>query len=144
MLLAGIRETDLDARPTALTNVVRAALGQIEGYQRVSLRSETEVTVAPDIIGDLTLMLAELLENAVSFSPSDTPVEVVVRPGTDVTADGGALIEVIDHGLGMSAERLAEENARLSAANGSTSYRPRCSASSWSAASPAAGTSRSP
>ncbi|MEU8876156.1 ATP-binding protein [Streptomyces javensis] len=113
MLLAGIRETELDARPTTLADVIRAALGQIEGYQRVSLRSETEVTVAPDITGDLTLMLAELLENAVSFSPSDTPVEVVVRPGTDVTADGGALIEVIDHGLGLAAERLAEENARL-------------------------------
>lgn len=79
----------------------------------MSLRSETDITVGPDIIGDLTLLLAELLENAVSFSPSDTPVEVVVRPGTDVTKDGGALIEVIDHGLGMSAERLAEENARL-------------------------------
>ncbi|WP_262702902.1 MULTISPECIES: sensor histidine kinase [Streptomyces] len=113
MLLAGIRETELDARPTTLADVIRAALGQIEGYQRVSLRSETEVTVAPDIIGDLTLMLAELLENAVSFSPSDTPVEVVVRPGTDVTADGGALIEVIDHGLGLAVERLEEENARL-------------------------------
>ncbi|WP_413103006.1 ATP-binding protein [Streptomyces sp. Inha503] len=113
MLLAGIRETELDARPTTLADVIRAALGQIEGYQRVSLRSETEVTVAPDITGDLTLMLAELLENAVSFSPSDTPVEVVVRPGTDVTADGGALIEVIDHGLGLAVERLEEENARL-------------------------------
>nr|WP_246204151.1 ATP-binding protein [Streptomyces tailanensis] len=113
MLLAGIRESEVDARPTTLANVIRASLGQIEGYRRVSLRSETEVTVAPDIIGDLTLMLAELLENAVSFSPSHTPVEVVVRPGTDVTEDGGALIEVIDHGLGMSAERLVEENARL-------------------------------
>ncbi|MCQ8191952.1 ATP-binding protein [Streptomyces rugosispiralis] len=113
MLLAGIREAELDARPTTLADVIRAALGQIEGYQRVSLRSETEVTVAPDITGDLTLMLAELLENAVSFSPSDTPVEVVVRPGTDVTADGGALIEVIDHGLGLAGERLEEENARL-------------------------------
>ncbi|WP_428837002.1 ATP-binding protein [Streptomyces cuspidosporus] len=113
MLLAGIRETDVEARPTTLANVIRAGLGRIEGYQRVSLRSETDITVAPDIIGDLTLMLAELLENAVSFSPSHTPVEVVVRPGTDVTSDGGALIEVIDHGLGMSAERLEEENARL-------------------------------
>lgn len=113
MLLAGIRETELDARPTTLADVIRAALGQIEGYQRVSLRSETEVTVAPDISGDLTLMLAELLENAVAFSPSDTSVEVVVRPGTDVSADGGALIEVIDHGLGMAGERLDEENARL-------------------------------
>ncbi|AEM80969.1 sensor histidine kinase [Streptomyces violaceusniger] len=113
MLLAGIRETELDARPTTLADVIRAALGQIEGYQRVSLRSETEVTVAPDISGDLTLMLAELLENAVAFSPSDTSVEVVVRPGTDVSADGGALIEVIDHGLGLAGERLDEENARL-------------------------------
>ncbi|MGA6158021.1 ATP-binding protein [Stenotrophomonas sp. NPDC087984] len=113
MLLAGIRETELDARPTTLADVIRAALGQIEGYQRVSLRSETEATVAPDISGDLTLMLAELLENAVAFSPSDTAVEVVVRPGTDVSADGGALIEVIDHGLGMAGERLDEENARL-------------------------------
>lgn len=113
MLLAGIRDLEMDARPTTLVNVIRAGLGQIEGYQRVSLRSETEVTVPPDIVDDLTLMLAELLENAVSFSPSDTPVEVVVRPGTDVTADGGALIEVIDHGLGMSAERLDEENSRL-------------------------------
>ncbi|MBZ3901605.1 ATP-binding protein [Streptomyces griseiscabiei] len=113
MLLAGIRETDVEARPTTLADVIRSGLGRIEGYQRVSLRSETDITVGPDITGDLTLLLAELLENAVSFSPSHTSVEVVVRPGTDVTKDGGALIEVIDHGLGMSAERLAEENARL-------------------------------
>ncbi|MDW6060321.1 HAMP domain-containing protein [Streptomyces sp. FXJ1.4098] len=113
MLLAGIRETDVEARPITLANVIRAGLGRIEGFQRVALRSETEITVAPDIIADLTLMLAELLENAVSFSPSHTPVEVVVRPGSDVSSDGGALIEVIDHGLGMSAERLDEENARL-------------------------------
>ncbi|MGW3009966.1 ATP-binding protein [Streptomyces sp. NPDC001219] len=113
MLLAGIRDPEVEARPTTLVDVIRAGLGQIEGYQRVSLRSETEVTVGPDIVDDLTLMLAELLENAVSFSPSDTPVEVVVRPGTDITSDGGALIEIIDHGLGMSADRLDEENARL-------------------------------
>ncbi|MDQ0958403.1 signal transduction histidine kinase [Streptomyces sp. B4I13] len=108
MLLAGIRETVLDAGPTALTNVVRAALGQIEGFQRVRLRAATEAVVEPDIIGDLTLMIAELLENAVSFSPEDSPVEVVV--GSD---DDGASVTVSDHGLGMSAERLAEENARL-------------------------------
>ncbi|MFM9588097.1 ATP-binding protein [Streptomyces scabiei] len=113
MLLAGIRETDVEARPITLADVIRSGLGRIEGYQRVSLRSETDITVGPDITGDLTLLLAELMENAVAFSPSDSPVEVVVRPGTDVTRDGGALVEIIDHGLGMSAERLAEENARL-------------------------------
>ncbi|MEU9451366.1 ATP-binding protein [Streptomyces sp. NPDC048277] len=108
MLLAGIRETVLAGGPTPVSNVVRAALGQIEGYQRVRLYAGTEAMIEPDIIGDLTLMVAELLENAVSFSPAGSPVEVTVR-----SSDAGAHIVVTDHGLGMSAERLAEENARL-------------------------------
>ncbi|QTE01670.1 sensor histidine kinase [Streptomyces cyanogenus] len=108
MLLAGIREAVLDAGPTALSTVVRAALGQIEGYQRVRLYAASDALVEPDVIGDLTLMMAELLENAVSFSPEGSPVEVTVRSGTD-----GTHVVVTDHGLGMSAERLAEENARL-------------------------------
>ncbi|TQJ90696.1 ATP-binding protein [Streptomyces sp. SLBN-31] len=113
MLLAGIRETVLDSGPTALTNVVRAALGQIEGFRRVQLHARTEVMVEPDIIGDLTLMVAELLENAVSFSPAGSPVEVYVRDTSAAEAAGGATIVVADHGLGMGADRLAEENARL-------------------------------
>jgi signal transduction histidine kinase len=108
MLLAGIRETVLDSGPLALTNVVRAALGQIEGFQRVSLQVGTEAMVEPDIIGDLTLMVAELVENAVSFSPAGSPVEVIVKDSHE-----GALVVISDHGLGMSAERLEEENARL-------------------------------
>jgi signal transduction histidine kinase len=108
MLLAGIRETVLDSGPTPLTNVVRAALGQIEGYQRVRLYTASDALVEPDIVGDLTLMVAELLENAVSFSPEGSPVEVTVRRGAE-----GAHVVVTDHGLGMSPERLAEENARL-------------------------------
>ncbi|MFJ3801437.1 ATP-binding protein [Streptomyces sp. NPDC090088] len=108
MLLAGIRETVLAAGPTPVSNVVRAALGQIEGYQRVRLYAGTDAMIEPDIIGDLTLMVAELLENAVSFSPAGSPVEVTVR-----SSDQGAHIVVTDHGLGMSAERLAEENQRL-------------------------------
>nr|WP_239157610.1 sensor histidine kinase [Streptomyces sp. SID13726] len=108
MLLAGIRETVLDSGPLALTNVVRAALGQIEGFQRVALHAGTEVMVEPDIIGDLTLMVAELVENAVSFSPAGSPVEVTVKDSHE-----GALVVISDHGLGMSPERLEEENARL-------------------------------
>lgn len=73
MLLAGIRESGIEPRPIPLANVIRASLAQIEGYERVSLRSETEVAVVPDIIGDLTLMFAELLENAVAFSPPTRP-----------------------------------------------------------------------
>ncbi|OIK06188.1 sensor histidine kinase [Streptomyces monashensis] len=108
MLLAGIREGGLDGEPTALSNVVRAALGQIEGYQRVRLYAASDALAEPDVIGDLTLMLAELLENAVSFSPEGSPVEVTVRTGAE-----GTHVVITDHGLGMSTERLAEENARL-------------------------------
>ncbi|MFD4527721.1 ATP-binding protein [Streptomyces sp. NPDC058470] len=111
MLLAGIREGGLSTGPMRLSNIVRAALGQIEGYQRVTPHAEGDVNIAPDIVGDLTLMLAELLENAVMFSPASSNVEVVLRPRHGST--GGALVEIIDHGLGMSPERLAEENARL-------------------------------
>lgn len=110
MLLAGISETGLNTEPMRLSNIVRAALGQIEGYQRVTPHAEGDVTVVPDIVGDLTLMLAELLENAVMFSPATSGVEVVLRPRHQ---GGGALVEIIDHGLGMSPERLAQENARL-------------------------------
>ncbi len=53
-------------------------------------------------------MTAELLENAVSFSPEGSPVEVTVRSSAE-----GTHVVITDHGLGMSAERLAEENARL-------------------------------
>ena len=108
MLLAGIHEPVLDSGPSPLTTVVRAALGQIEGYQRVELRARTEAVVEPEVIGDLTLMVAELLENAVSFSPEDSPVEVSVA-----TSGDDAVIVVTDHGLGMTPERLDEENARL-------------------------------
>ncbi|WP_225826324.1 ATP-binding protein [Streptomyces naphthomycinicus] len=108
MLLAGIHETVLDAGPTALSNVVRAALGQIEGYRRVRLYTASDAMVEPDVVGDLTLMTAELVENAVSFSPEGSPVEVTVRSGAE-----GTHVVITDHGLGMSAERLAEENARL-------------------------------
>ncbi|NUR25024.1 MAG: sensor histidine kinase, partial [Catenulispora sp.] len=110
MLLAGIHEADLDAEPTALTHVVRAGLAQIEGYQRVELRGRAEVMVEPEVIGDLTLMVAELVENAVSFSPEGSPVEVTVSDGDGT---GGAVVVVTDHGLGMTPDRLDEENARL-------------------------------
>ncbi|MBF9068457.1 HAMP domain-containing sensor histidine kinase [Streptacidiphilus fuscans] len=108
MLLAGIRDTELDGRPAELTHVVRAALGQIEGFERVRLTADVDATVAPDVVNDLVLMLAELLENAVSFSPAHSEVQVSVREHA-----GQAVLEIVDHGLGMSSERLAEENARL-------------------------------
>jgi signal transduction histidine kinase len=108
MLLSGETEPALGDSPLRLTDVVRSAVGRVEGYQRVVLSAEGDVTVAPAAVGDLTLIVAELVENAVSFSPQTSAVDISVRP-----ADRGALVEVVDHGVGMTSARLAEENARL-------------------------------
>ncbi|MBR7831454.1 HAMP domain-containing protein, partial [Actinospica sp. MGRD01-02] len=108
MLLSGETEPVLSEDPLRLTDVVRSAVGRVEGYQRVVLAAEGDVTVAPAAVGDLTLIVAELVENAVSFSPQTSSVDISVRP----TAQG-AYIEIVDHGVGMTTARLAEENARL-------------------------------
>jgi signal transduction histidine kinase len=108
VLLSGERETALDATPMRLTDVVRSAVGRIEGYQRVVLGAEGDSMVSPGAIGDLTLMIAELVENAVAFSPTSSTVDVAVR-----TVSRGAVVEIVDRGVGMSADRLAEENQLL-------------------------------
>jgi signal transduction histidine kinase len=68
-----------------------------------------EMWVAPGVVGDLSLLLAELLDNAVSFSPPRTQVEVL---GTTVR-EGTCTITIIDHGMGIPPARMEEENSRL-------------------------------
>jgi signal transduction histidine kinase len=108
MLLSGETETAIGDAPLRLTDVVRSAVGRVEGYQRVVLSAEGDVTVAPAAVGDLTLIVAELVENAVSFSPGSSSVDISVRPTIQ-----GAYVEIVDHGVGMRPARLDEENARL-------------------------------
>ncbi|HET6483840.1 MAG TPA: nitrate- and nitrite sensing domain-containing protein [Actinoplanes sp.] len=94
--------------PLPLQDVVRLALGEIEDYTRVDVDVPEEIVVVPAVLADLTLLLAELMENATAFSPPHTRVVI--------SADerrGGARLAIIDQGLGMQPERLAEENARL-------------------------------
>ncbi|HET9518076.1 MAG TPA: nitrate- and nitrite sensing domain-containing protein [Actinoplanes sp.] len=108
VVLSGGAGTDDHLAPMHLADVVRLALGEIEDYTRVDIEVPEQLTVLPAVIADLTLLLAELMENATSFSPPHTRVTVTAG----LTGDG-ARIEVIDHGLGLPPERLAEQNARL-------------------------------
>ena len=94
--------------PLPLEDVVRLALGEIEDYTRVDVDVPEEILVVPSVVADLTLLLAELMENATSFSPPNTRVKV-----TATELRGGARLAVVDNGLGLAPERLAEENARL-------------------------------
>jgi K+-sensing histidine kinase KdpD len=92
-----------------LANVVRAALGEVEDFGRISLVTFDEVLVASNAAADLAHLLSELMENATNFSPPETSVEVV---GHAIKADG-YVISVTDQGIGMSADQMAEANDAL-------------------------------
>ncbi len=108
VVLSGGAGANEHMAPMSLSDVVRLALGEIEDYTRVDVDVPEEIMIVPAILADLTLLLAELMENATSFSPPTTRVVVSANE-----LRGGARVAVIDQGLGMPPERLAEENARL-------------------------------
>jgi signal transduction histidine kinase len=101
--------------PVRVLDVVRAALGEVENYQRVVVRALDPVMVVGGAASDLTHLLAELIENGVKHSPPHELVEIRGR----LTPDGYSLA-VVDHGLGMSAEDIAVANRRLAGAEAPT------------------------
>ncbi|MFI5493412.1 ATP-binding protein [Actinoplanes sp. NPDC051859] len=108
VVLSGAAGTNDHMAPLGLSDVVRLALGEIEDYTRVDVDVPEDLVVVPAVVADLTLLLAELMENATTFSPPHTRVTV-----TAADLHGGARLAIMDNGLGLSPERLAEENARL-------------------------------
>ncbi|MES4892904.1 nitrate- and nitrite sensing domain-containing protein [Streptomyces sp. NPDC096012] len=94
--------------PVSLTNVVRAAVSEIEDYARVEVRQLPEAHVIGAAVADLTHLLAELVENAAQFSPPHTRVGVTGEP-----VGNGYVLEIEDRGLGMGAGTLAEANRRI-------------------------------
>ncbi len=110
LVVAGAREEIGVSGPTDLSTALRAALAQIEDYKRVGIADPPDLELATSGVGaDLVLLFAELLENATSFSPPTASVEVEARPG----AGGSCDVVIVDHGMGMPADRLADENKRL-------------------------------
>ncbi|MGN9838654.1 nitrate- and nitrite sensing domain-containing protein [Nonomuraea sp. H19] len=109
LVLAGQEAARKWSEPVELMDIVRAALGEVESYDRVSIQVQSDVAVAGQAVSDVVHLLAELIENAVSFSSGDTKVVI-----SSSRIDGGALLlSVADHGFGMSQEELAEANWRL-------------------------------
>ncbi|GAB7049680.1 sensor histidine kinase [Catenuloplanes indicus] len=97
------------SRPLPMSDVLRAAIAEVEDYRRVSLRRIDDAFTAGAYVADLAHMVAELVENGLTFSPPDFDVEVHGR----WVDDGSYLIAVVDQGVGMSPEELAQANARL-------------------------------
>jgi signal transduction histidine kinase len=108
IVLSGAEPARRWSQPVPLVDVVRAALGEVEDYNRVELLSIDEVGVAGQTVSDVVHLLAELIENATSFSPPGTKVQIA---GQQVS--NGYVLEIEDRGLGMSDEELVEANERL-------------------------------
>lgn len=94
--------------PVSLTNVVRAAVSEVEDYARVEVRQLPEAAVVGSAVADLTHLLAEVVENAAQFSPPHTRVRITGEP-----VGNGYVVEVEDRGLGMGSETLTEANRRI-------------------------------
>jgi signal transduction histidine kinase len=109
LVLAGHEMPRTWKQAVPLLDVLRAAVSEIERYERVSLNVQPGIAVRGQAVNDLVHLVAELVENATSYSPTDTPVAV----SGQLLTSGGVLLDITDQGVGMGAEDMAHANWRL-------------------------------
>ncbi|MEU4609288.1 sensor histidine kinase [Streptomyces umbrinus] len=110
LVLAGADHGHQHPGPVPLVDVVRAAVSEIERYERVRIAAlPPHAHLAGFAADDISHLVAELLENASSFSPPDMPVEV----SGWLLESGEVMLSVQDEGIGMTGDRLTQLNARL-------------------------------
>ncbi len=119
IVLATARPAQRSSEPTPLAIVIRAAISEVEDYTRVDLLRPGDLNVIDlltpgdvDVVGhavsDIVHLLAELIENATTFSPRETRVMVTAQP-----ASSAYLVQIEDRGHGMTDEELTDANERL-------------------------------
>ena len=108
VILSGAAASRQWRRPVQLMDVVRAAVAEVEEYERVEVRRLPKLAVVGAAVADLTHLLAELIENAAVFSPPHTQVVLHGEPVAN-----GFVLEVDDRGLGLAPDALLEANLRL-------------------------------
>ena len=109
LVLAGQDLSRRSSRPVGLVDVLRAALSEIEHYERVTVNAPPRISVRAQAVSDVVHLTAELVENATSFSAAESPVTITARSLTS----GGLLLEIADQGVGMAEDEMAHANWRL-------------------------------
>ncbi len=105
LVLAGSESPRMWSEPLEMDDVVRAALGEVDEYQRIDVLALEPARLKGRVVTDLAHLLSELLDNATQFSPPSERVRV-----TGLFDDNGYVVTIADSGLGMSEERMAELN----------------------------------
>lgn len=108
VILSGAAPSRQWRKPVQLMDVVRAAVAEVEDYERIEVRRLPRLGIAGPAVADVTHLVAELLENATVFSPPHTAVQV---HGERVA--NGFTLEIHDRGLGMHPDALLDANLRL-------------------------------
>ncbi len=108
IVLSGVEQRRRWSEPVPLRDVVEAAVAEVEEYSRVQVAGIHDLTLSGQAASDVAHLLAELVENATSFSPPTTRVEVSGDP-----VGNGYVLEIEDRGIGMSDAELVEANRRL-------------------------------
>jgi signal transduction histidine kinase len=114
MVLSGTGMLRRFTEAVPLADVLRAAISEVEHYERAVVRSTAEVLVAGYAAGDLIRSVSELIENATAFSPPQSQVLVESRQ----RGDGSVMIDVLDQGVGIAAAELREANHRVAGGGG--------------------------
>ena len=109
LAIAGHDTPDHPAEAVTLVDVLRAAVSEVEQYDRVALDVQHGLSVSGSAAADTVHLLAELLENATTFSPRTTQVIVSGR----TARDGGSLISITDAGTGIAEDQLGQLNWQL-------------------------------
>ena len=111
LVLAGAGQSRRWDHPVDVYDIARGALSEVEGYERVLIDTVDDLEIHGDVVADLTHLLAELVENALAFSPPETAVELVASKDAD-----GYVVVVADRGVGMSETQLDQANERIRSA----------------------------
>ncbi|MFD7289167.1 nitrate- and nitrite sensing domain-containing protein [Streptomyces sp. NPDC059863] len=109
LVLAGEEPGRRWNQPVPLVDVLRAASSEVESYERIELSGVPETEIHGQSVTDLVHLLAELLENATTFSSPQTKVRVTATR----LPDGRVMIEIHDKGIGLTAEDFADINHKL-------------------------------
>ncbi|GAA2295223.1 ATPase [Streptomyces violaceusniger] len=109
LILAGEEPGRRWNQPVPLIDVLRAASSEVESYERIELAGISESEIHGTAVTDLVHLLAELLENATTFSSPHTKVRVT----STRLPDGRVVVEIHDKGIGLTAEDFADINHKL-------------------------------
>jgi signal transduction histidine kinase len=111
LVLAGAPLVRDQRDPVPLSTVINAAVSEVEDYRRVGIAGLPDCALLGAAAGGAIHLFAELIDNALRYSPPTTPVRVSASAG----GDGGVVVRVADSGLGMNDADRRIANMRLQA-----------------------------